>query len=340
MKDLVRHTPVSLEGLGGRILAIDGYNALYQFLAIIRQPDGTPLRDSRGRVTSHLSGIFYRTINLLEAGVKPVYTFDGKPPEMKAEEISRRVETKEKAREEYRKAIERGDLKAARKHAQATSRLSSEMVEQSKSLLDLLGVPWVQAPSEGEAQAAYMAMKGDAWAVASQDYDSLLFGAPRLVRNLTISGRRKLPNKPVYVSIEPELVELEEVLRENGLTREMLVDLGILIGTDFNPEGFKGIGPKKALKILKEAGSLEAALERGLVEDDQTIDYRAIREIFLKPTVRGDYSLAWGKVDTEGLVAYLCDGFDFSPERIRAALARLVEGGKEKRRQPDLMRWF
>ncbi|MEM4657778.1 MAG: flap endonuclease-1 [Candidatus Methanosuratincola sp.] len=340
LKDLVKHTPISLEGLGGRILAIDGYNALYQFLAIIRQPDGTPLRDSKGRVTSHLSGIFYRTINLLEAGVKPVYTFDGKPPEMKAEEISRRMETKEKARAEYRKAIERGDLKAARKHAQATSRLSSEMVEQSKTLLDLLGVPWVQAPSEGEAQAAYMAMKGDAWAVASQDYDSLLFGAPRLVRNLTISGRRKLPNKPVYVNIEPELVELDEVLKENGLTREMLVDLGILIGTDFNPEGFKGIGPKKALKVLKEAGSLEGALERGLIEGDQGIDYSAIKEIFLKPAVRGDYILAWGEVNTEGLVGYLCDEFDFSPERIRAALARLVERGREKRRQPDLMRWF
>ncbi len=340
MKDLVKHNPISLEELGGRTLSIDGYNALYQFLAIIRQPDGTPLRDSKGRVTSHLSGIFYRTINLLEAGVKPVYTFDGKPPEMKAEEISRRVETKERAKSEYRKAVERGDLKAARKYAQATSRLSSEMVEQSKSLLDLLGVPWVQAPSEGEAQAAYMAMKGDAWAVASQDYDSLLFGAPRLVRNLTISGRRKLPNKPVYVSVEPELVELEEALRENGLSREMLVDLGILIGTDFNPEGFKGIGPKKALKILKEAGSLEAALEIGLIEGDKATDYGAIKEIFLKPTVRGDYTLAWGEVNEEGLVNYLCNEFDFSPERIKAALARLFEVGKEKRRQPDLMRWF
>ncbi len=291
-------------------------------------------------MTSHLSGIFYRTINLLEVGIKPVYTFDGKPPEMKAEEITRRVETKERAREEYRKAIERGDLKAAKKHAQATSKLSSEMVEQSKMLLSLLGVPWVQAPSEGEAQAAYMAMKGDAWAVASQDYDSLLFGAPRLVRNLTVSGRRKLPNKPVYVSIEPELVELMEVLRENGLTREMLVDLGILIGTDFNPEGFKGVGPKKALKILKEAGSIEAAIAQGLIEGDQGVDYRSIKEIFLNPTVRGDYSLAWREVNIEGLLKYLCDEFEFSPERIRAALKRFEEKGKEKRRQPDLMRWF
>lgn len=340
LKDLVSHTPISLDGLGGKVLAIDGYNALYQFLAIIRQPDGTPLRDSKGRITSHLSGIFYRMVNLLEAGIKPVFTFDGKPPELKMEEITRRVATKERAREEYKKAIERGDLKEARKHAQATSKLSIEMVEQSKMLLNLLGIPWVQAPSEGEAQAAHMAMKGDAWAVVSQDYDSLLFGAPRLVRNLTISGRRKLPNKPVYVNIEPELVKLEEVLRENGLTREMLIDLGILVGTDFNPDGFKGIGPKKALKIIKEAGSLEAALAKGLVKDDTGIDYAAIREIFLKPTVTGDYKLVWKAIDRDGVLKYLCGEFDFSTDRIEAALDRVEERSKERGRQPNLERWF
>ncbi|MDI9644645.1 MAG: flap endonuclease-1 [Candidatus Verstraetearchaeota archaeon] len=340
LKDLVRHTPVQLEVLKGRILAIDGYNALYQFLAIIRQPDGTPLQDSKGRPTSHLSGVFYRTVNLLEAGIMPVYTFDGKPPELKAHEISKRAELKEKAKEEYKKAVERGDLAGARKHAQAASRLSTEMVEQAKTLLGIMGVPWVQAPSEGEAQAAYMTMKGDAWATASQDYDSLLFGAPRLVRNLTISGRRKLPNKPVYVNIEPELVKLEEVLGDNGLTREMLIDLGILIGTDFNPEGFSGIGPKKALKIIKEAGSLEEAFKRGLVKQCEGVDYGAIKEIFLRPNVRGDYRLSWGEIDREGLIRFLCYEFDFSPERIEAALDRLEKGKKRERAQPNLERWF
>ena len=331
---------VSLEEMRGRVLAIDGYNALYQFLSIIRQPDGTPLMDSAGRVTSHLSGVFYRTVNLLEAGIKPVYVFDGKPPELKLREIERRAEIKEKAEEEYRAALERGDLEGARKAAQATSRLTGEMVDQTKDLLGAMGIPWVQAPSEGEAQAAFMTRRGDAWATVSQDYDSLLFGAPRLVRNLTISGRRKLPNKPVYIDVEPEIIRLDEVLRALNVSREQLIDIGIMLGTDFNPDGFKGIGPKKAKKMIEEYGSLKAAIERGAIEVDPHIDVDAIKEIFLNPKTTGEYRLEWRELDGERVKKILCENHDFSVERVEAALQRVMKMKREVERQSSLEKWF
>lgn len=340
LKGLVTALTINLEEMSGKVLAIDGYNALYQFLSIIRQPDGTPLMDSMWRVTSHLSGVFYRTVNFLEAGIKPVYVFDGKPPELKIREIERRVEIKEKAAEEYKAALERGDLEGARKAAQATSRLTVEMVAQTKDLLGAMGIPWVQAPSEGEAQAAFMTKRGEAWATVSQDYDSLLFGAPRLVRNLTISGRRKLPNKPVYIDIEPEIIRLEDVLRSLSLSRDQLIDIGIMLGTDFNPDGFKGIGPKKAKKIIEDHGSLKAALERGVIELDPTIDVDAIREIFLNPRITEDYKLEWSELDEDKVKKILCVAHDFSVERVEAALQRLKKTRREADKQSSLEKWF
>lgn len=340
LRDLVAPVPLSLQELGGRIIAIDGYNALYQFLAIIRQPDGSLLMDSQGRVTSHLSGVFYRTANLIESGIKPVYVFDGKPPELKSLEIKRRVEAKREAAKEYKAALERGDMVSARKVAQATSKLTREMVEQAKRVLEAMGIPSVQAPSEGEAQAAYMNKKGDAWATVSQDYDALLFGAPRLVRNLTISGRRKLPGKPVYVDLEPEIVRLEEVLKEMKVSRGQLIDIGILLGTDFNPDGFRGIGPKKAYKMIQEYGTLKKALEEKKLETDPALDIDAITDIFVNPQTTGDYRLSWGQVNGAKLKEILVEEFDFSTERIEAAVGRMEKTRKEQGRQSNLEKWF
>jgi flap endonuclease-1 len=340
LRDLVAPVPLSLQELGGRIIAIDGYNALYQFLAIIRQPDGSLLMDSQGRVTSHLSGVFYRTANLIEAGIKPVYVFDGKPPELKSVEIKRRAEVKREAAKEYKAALERGDMVSARKVAQATSKLTREMVDQARRVLEAMGVPCVQAPSEGEAQAAFMNKKGDAWATVSQDYDALLFGAPRLVRNLTISGRRKLPGKPVYVDLEPEILRLEDVLKELKVSRYQLIDIGILLGTDFNPDGFKGIGPKKAYKMIQEYGTLRKALDDKKVEAGPTLDIDAITDIFINPQTTGEYHLSWSQVDGAKLKEVLVEEFDFSVERIEAAIGRMEKTRKEQGRQSNLEKWF
>jgi len=259
LRDLVPKTTIDLKNLSGKSIAIDAYNALYQFLAIIRQPDGTPLKDSTGKVTSHLSGLFYRTANLVQMGIKPVYVFDGTPPALKEVEIKRRARIKEKALVHYERALKEGKIEEARTYAQATSRLKDYMTADSKRLLTQMGVPWIQAPSEGEAQAAYLAKKGDTDYCASQDYDSLLFGAPRLIRNVTISGRRKLPRKNVYIEVTPQIVELDQVLKQLNITHKQLIDVGILMGTDFNPDGIKGVGPKTAVKLIQQHGTLEKA---------------------------------------------------------------------------------
>ncbi|NOZ89553.1 MAG: flap endonuclease-1 [Crenarchaeota archaeon] len=332
---------IELSALKFKVIAIDAYNALYQFLAAIRQPDGTPLMDSRGRVTSHLSGLFYRTINLAEHGIKPVYVFDGKPPEMKRIEIERRKRVKSEAAKKYEEAVKRGDMEAARRYAQMASRLTDEMVEEAKKLLEAMGIPYVQAPAEGEAQAAYMARRGDAWAAASQDYDSLLFGSPRLVRNLAITGKRKLPRKNVYVEVKPELIELEKLLKALGITREQLIALGILVGTDYNPEGVRGIGPKTALKMVKAHRDPRKLLE-SLPRSEFPEDPLKIFEYFLNPPVTSDYKLEWRPPDEKKVYEILVEEHDFNPERVKNALERLRRAYNEyfRGRQMGLDAWL
>jgi len=339
LRDLVPKITVRLEDLSGKAIAIDAYNALYQFLAIIRQPDGTPLKDSTGKITSHLSGLLYRTSNLVEIGIKPIYVFDGVPPALKEVEIKRRMRAKEEALVRYEKALKEGKVEEARMYAQATSRLKDYMAEDSKRLLDLMGIPWVQAPSEGEAQAAHVVKRGHADYCASQDYDSLLFGAPRLVRNVTISGRRKLPSKNVYIEVIPEVVELEQVLKEWGITYEQLVDIGILIGTDFNPEGIKGLGPKTALKMIKELGNLENALPH-LKNAEFPVEPQRIREIFSHPKVTDNYKIEWRETDVEGVVNFICRQRDFSEDRVRKAIEKMQKGAEKLKGKTTLEKWF
>ncbi len=327
--------------LHGKIIVIDGYNALYQFLAAIRQPDGTPLMDNSGRITSHLSGLFYRTINIVEAGIKPVYVFDGKPPELKAREIERRKAVKEEAAKKYEEAVQSGDLELARRYAMMSAKLTEEMVRDAKSLLDAMGIPWVQAPAEGEAQAAYIVKKGDAYASASQDYDSLLFGSPKLVRNLTISGRRKLPRKNEYVEVKPELIELDKLLVQLGITLENLIDIGILLGTDYNPDGFEGIGPKKALQLVKAYGGIEK-IPKPILKSPIEVDVIAIKKYFLQPQVTDNYRIEWHTPDPDAVKRILVDEHDFSIDRVSTALERYVKAFKENIRgeQKGLSKWF
>jgi len=338
-KDLIPKTQVKLEDLGGKIIAIDAYNAIYQFLAIIRQPDGTPLKDSTGKITSHLSGLFYRTSNLVEMGIKPIYVFDGIPPTLKAAEIERRKQVKVEAIASYEKAVASGDTAKMRMYAQAATSMKDYMQEDSRKLLDLLGLPWIQAPSEGEAQAAHMTKRGDADYCASQDYDSLLFGAPKLLRNVTISGRRKLPSKNIYIEIVPEMIELSKALSETGLTYEQLVDVGILIGTDFNPDGIKGLGPKTALKLIKQYGTLEKALPN-IKNATFPVEPQQIRDIFLHPQISDNYKLEWKEPNADGIIDFLVRQKDFSEDRIKKAVERMQAGAAKQKGKTTLEKWF
>ena len=320
--DIVESKEIDFEDLKGKIIAVDAYNIIYQFLSSIRQRDGTPLKDSNGNITSHLSGILYRNSNLIQDGIKLVYVFDGKPDIMKEGTLEKRKERKKKAESEYEEALERGDLKTARTKAQQTSRMSDEIEKSSKELLDALGIPYIQAPAEGENQAAHMVKKGDAWAVGSQDFDSLLVGADRLVRNLTVSGKRKLPGRNEYKEIKPELISLEKMLDELGVTREQLVDIALLCGTDYN-EGVKGIGPKRGLKYVKKYGDIEQVLkEKGEIINN----VQEIKALFLEPKVTEDYDINFKDPDINKAKKFLCDEHEFSESRVDRALEKIIEG--------------
>jgi len=334
--DSIPREKIRLEDIAGWKLAVDGYNTLYQFLAIIRGMDGGHLKDSQGRVTSHISGLFYRNINLLELGMKLVYVFDGKPPELKMEEIRRRTEQRREAKDQYLRALQSGDMVQARKYAEASTVLRRDMVADAKKLLDAMGVPWVDAPSEGEAQASAMAIEGTVNAVASQDHDSLVFGAPVLIRNVTISGKRRLPGKGIMINVVPERIELPSVLAATGLTREQLVDFAILLGTDFNPDGFEGVGPATALKYLKKYGRLEEVKE--LREPLQSVNYREIRDLYLNPPVEKGIKPEWKPMDTEKVISFLVAEHSFSRERVEAAMAR-VKSSKTSESE-TLEKWF
>ncbi len=308
--------------------AIDAHNALYQFLSIIRQADGTPLVDEEGRVTSHLSGLLFRTTKFLAMGMRPVYVFDGAPPELKAATIRARRSVREEAGRQYAAAVESGDHAEAYKQARMATRIDATVIGSAQRLLDLLGVPWLTAPSEGEAQAARMAADGAVAYAVTQDYDALLFGAPDLARNITISGRRRLHGRTIVV--EPERIRLAEVLEGLRVTREELIEVGILVGTDFN-EGLRGVGPKTALKIVREGRFEETVAERM-----PGFDPDPIRTFFLEPPVTDDYRLDWRAPDAEGLRAMLSDEYSFSVERVNGALERIgVTAG-----QRTLDHWF
>jgi len=320
--DLFKKEKISLNDLHDRIIVIDAHNVLHQFLASIRQRDGTPLKNSKGEITSHLSGLFHRTANLVEARIRPVYAFDGKPHPLKAKTIEARRKRKERAEKEWMEALEAGDLSKAKSKAQQTSRLTDDMIQQSKELLDALGIPYVQSPSEGEAQASYMVKKGDAYAAGSQDFDCLLVGSPILIRNLTSSGRRKLPGKEAYAKVYPKQIRLKPNLKSLGITHKQLVDMAILIGTDFN-EGIKGIGPKKSLKLIKQNGNVENVLSILGGENVPTFEeIKEIRKIFLKPDVTDDYTLEWSAPDNDKILKILCDEHHFSIERVEPVLKK------------------
>lgn len=321
LSPIVVRRQIALEDLRGRSLAVDANNMLYQFLAMIRMRDGKPFTDAHGNVTSHLLGLLMRTTRLMgDYGVRPVFVFDGKPPELKMKTLQARRQCRDKARREWEDAVKRRDYSVAWSKAVRMDSLNKAMQDDARTLLTLLGIPYILAPQEGEAQAAYLAKKGEVWAANSRDYDSVLFGAPRLVRYITISGQEFLPSKGTSRPLIPELIELEQLLKALEITREQLVDLAILVGTDFN-EGIKGVGPKTSLKLIREYGNLEnlPAEYRGQLPPEA----QEIRMIFLQPATTEAYDIRFNGLNEDGLRHFLCDERGFSPDRVDLAIKRM-----------------
>lgn len=318
--ELVEREEIEFADLNDKEIAVDAMNTLYQFLSIIRQRDGTPLKDSSGNITSHLSGLFYRNISLLENNIRPVYVFDGETPDLKEKESSRRRKKREEAREEWKRLKEEGKISEAYTKATQSSKMTGEMIKESKKLLDAMGLPYVQAPSEGEAQAAHMT-HDSVYAVGSQDWDCLLFGADRMVKNLTTRKTRKTSGGG-RKEISTELIELDSVLDQLEISHEKLVWMGVLMGTDFNPDGVHGIGPKTALKLVREYDSFDEILADEKVDWESDRDPQVIIDFFLDPPVM-DADYEFGSPDFERVKEILVDKHDFSEDRVQSGLDKM-----------------
>jgi flap endonuclease-1 len=336
ISDIVPKKEIEIADLKGKMLAVDAFNVIYQFLSTIRQPDGTPLMDSKKRITSHLSGLFYRNINLLQEGIKLIYVFDGKHPELKRATREHREEIKEEAIEKYEEAKAEEDIESMGKYARQIVHLDKQKIEESKEILKAMGIAIIQAPGEGEAQASFMTKnEKDIYAIASQDYDCLLFDAPRLIQNLTLAKKRKTVSG--YVEIKPQLIELASLLRELELTQDQLICIGVLCGTDYNPGGVKGIGPKKALKIVKEHKTPEKIFE-AITEMEKEgkykieFDWRDIFDLMKHPAIDRDYKIEFPKVDFNKIKEILME-HDFFEERINNQLDKLKQLSEVKKQR-------
>ena len=336
LRDLSSPKKIKINDLDGNVVAIDGFNTIYQFLTTIRGQSGEPLMDSKGRVTSHLTGLFYRNINLLMANIKPIYVLDGKPSPLKKIIIERRKEIKEKMKEKYHQALKEGKIEDAKKYARSTVKINELIINDCKKILELMGIPVINAPSEGEAAAAYLTEINFASVTVSQDYDSLLFGAKKLVRNLNTTGKRRIKNTSKYINVEPEMIELNKFLNENKINRNQLIDMGILIGTDFNPDGFTNIGPKTALKLIRKYERIENI--PNIKKELERIDINEIRKIFLEPHSIKTDNIIHKKIEKEKLISFLCQDRDFSQQRVKNRLDELEK--TETNRAQSLDKWF
>lgn len=341
IREIVSRKTIDFKDLKGKTVCVDAFNILYQFLTTIRQADGEPLKDDDGEITSHLSGILYRNVALLSEGIKLVYVFDGDPPVLKNKIHEKRLKARDVASEKYEEGLKGEDLEIMKRYSSQLIRLDEKMIEEAKELLEALGIAVVQAPSEGEAQAAYLSRQDGFYGVVSQDYDSLVFGARVLIRNLAVSRKKKTPSG--YVNVEPEIIVLKELLDDLGINQDQLICLAILVGTDYNPKGVFRIGQKKALEIVKEHEIPEKIFEfvqdkiDAMDEEDQ-FDWREIFSLFRAPRV-DDVKIEFPEMNLKKVKEILVGRHGFSEERINNQIEKL-ESVKKAQNQKSLGRWF
>ncbi|SCW04541.1 LAFE_0H15808g1_1 [Lachancea fermentati] len=308
----------------GRKVAIDASMSLYQFLIAVRQQDGVQLASESGETTSHLMGMFYRTLRMVDNGIKPCYVFDGKPPVLKAHELDKRTSRRALSEQKLEEAVDEADRM---KHERRLVRVTPEHNAEAKKLLGLMGIPYVEAPGEAEAQCAELAKKGKVYAAASEDMDTLCYRTPYLLRHLTFSEAKKEPIHEINVEL---------VLQGLGLTIEQFIDLGIMLGCDYC-DSIRGVGPVTALKLIKEHGSLDNIVEfirSGEANTKWKVPenwpYKEARDLFLHPDVvdAANVTLKWAEPQEDALVDYMCREKGFNEERIRSGIKRLQKGLK------------
>lgn len=341
IKEIVSRQNIEIPDLKGKTVSVDAFNTLYQFLSTIRQQDGSPLMDEKGNITSHLSGILYRNVALLKEGIKLIYVFDGEPPKLKEKIHKKRREVKEQAEERYNAAKQSENIEEMRKYAQQLTRLDDEMIKESKELLQAMGICVVQAPGEGEAQAAYLSRQKGVYATVSQDYDSLIFGAPTLIRNLTLSKKKRTFSG--FVEVKPEIIKLKNLLNELEINQDQLICIAIMVGTDYNPKGIPRIGQKKALKLVKEFVTPEEIfkhLEEKIndLPNEDKFDWEEIFSLF-KAAKINDPEIIFPQINSEKIQEILVERHGFSEERIQRQIEKLTEI-KKSQNQKSLDKWF
>ena len=340
LTELLLIKEIDVDSLQNKTLVVDASMWLYQFLSSIRQRDGTLLMDSKGNVTSHLVGLLSRISNLMQQNVKLAFVFDGEPPLLKKLTLEKRKELKIAAQRNLEKAKEEGDEELMKKYASRTSRLNDEMKEEAKKLVEAFGLPAIQAPSEAEAQASLIVKNADAYAIATNDADALLFEAPRIIRNVSIAGRKKKANKLSYETVSPDMIMLEENLNHLGINQDQLVALAMLIGTDFNIGGIKGIGPKSALKLVKNHGNnFDSLFNEAKWKDNFEFEWKEVFDLIKHMKVNNDYELKWKQIDEGKVMDLLVDKHDFSEERVKGHISELMKQ-KEKKGQKGLGEFF
>ena len=340
LTELLLIKEIDLEFLHNKILAVDAPMWLYQFLSSIRQRDGSLLTDSKGNVTSHLMGLFTRILNLIKNNIKLAFVFDGEPPELKLMTLEKRKEIKIEAEKKFEKAKEKEDLELMKKYAARTSRLTDEMIDEAKLIIEAFGLPVMDAPSEAEAQASLIVKNGDAFAIATNDADAMLFESPRIVRNLNMAGRKKKANKLSYEVIKPDVIELEENLKHLGINQEQLIVLAMLIGTDYNNGGINGIGPKTALKLVKKYDNrFDKLFDEVKWNEHFDFSWNEVFELIKNIPTDENYNLKWSNIDEDKMIKLLVDKHDFSEERVKMQLEVLIKN-KQQKNQKGLGEFF
>lgn len=269
----------------------------------------------------------------MKNNLKLAFVFDGEVPKLKEQERKRRRDLKVQAKEKFEEAKKKEDVELMKKYASRTTRLTTEMVDQAKQLLDALGVPWVQAPSEGEAQAAFMAKEGMVDAAVSQDYDTLLYEAPRLIQNLSVAAKRKMPGKLSYQTVSPQMISLKDTLKHLNITQDQLIALCMLIGTDYNPGGVRGFGPKKALTLVKKHEDVTEVFKESEFDDRCGVSADEIFKLFKTMPVKKKVDLKWRAPDTDKVKELLIEEFEFSKNRVNTQLERLDSYIKARRQK-------
>lgn len=313
---------VGISYLEGKKLAIDSYPTIYQILATVRDRKGRPLRDSEGRVTSHLVGLFNRSAKMLSKGLRPVFVFDGPPHKLKKEEIEKREKKRKEAKEKYNKALVEGKIEKAKKFAQQSIRVEENIEKSAKELLKFMGIPVIEAPHDAEAQAAHLVEKGKCFGVASPDYDAFLFKSPIVLRGLRMTK-----------GVKPKLFKLKKILSELEISHSQLLHIALLLGTDFNPGGVEGVGQKTALTLVKKDKELEKILSKKDVEWDPSFPSpQKIKQYFQKPPVKENVKIQFDEINEEALMDFLVRKRDFSKERVERRLKEIRER-KEKEKK-------